>query len=113
MQTANFSKAKDFTNKPSKPDPYMTRKIEVAVPQLGEQPRNYLKPEKVKFSSVGENKEYFINTDTLNGLDRSKLKDFEPTEKQTRIPFDPNVRHRLPKVDNKMMYMFRYGHMPT
>jgi hypothetical protein len=61
LQAFNFSNAKDFTNKPVTVDPYYTRRTEAPESKIGAPPTRYIKPEKVKFSSVGENKEYFIN----------------------------------------------------
>lgn len=53
-----------------------------------------------------------MKPDKLEGLTRKGLTEFVPTKEQTQIPFDPNVRHRLPSVPNHLSYRFLYGHVP-
>lgn len=40
------------------------------------------------------------------------LKQYNLKDEHTRIPFDPNVRHRLPTVPNHVIYSYLYGHAP-
>lgn len=40
------------------------------------------------------------------------LKQYEFKDEHTRIPFDPNIRHRLPTVPNHVMYSYLYGYAP-
>jgi hypothetical protein len=36
----------------------------------------------------------------------NNLPKFVPKEEYTKIPFDPNIRHRLPEIPNHLMYRF-------
>lgn len=107
----------NFTRFDGKMDRYLKLRAENPIPD-GDKPENekttlrYMRPEKVKFSSVGENKEYFLHPDKANNMTRKGLIDFKPKPEQTRIPFDPNIRHRLPTIPNHLTYRYLYGHMP-
>lgn len=48
-------------------------------------------------------------------MDLSKLKTprFETKDEFTRIPFDPNIRHRHTEMPLHLQYRFMYGHMPV
>jgi len=41
-----------------------------------------------------------------------KFPEYTPKPEFTRIPFDENVRHRLPKIPNHLMYRFMFGYEP-
>ena len=41
-----------------------------------------------------------------------KFENWTPKEEYSRIPFDPNVRHELPKMPNDLQYKFLFGHVP-
>jgi hypothetical protein len=71
------------------------------------------KQKKAKFSSFGTNKEYNLRADRLGNSNLEEFKPFELKEEFTRIPFDPNVRHRLPSIPNHLTYRYLYGHMPS
>jgi hypothetical protein len=67
--------------------------------------------QKIKFSSfLGKEKEYEYLPKFK--VDMSLLPEYQQKEEFSKIPFDPNVRHRLPEVPNHMMYRFFYGMEP-
>jgi len=70
-------------------------------------------PKKVKFSSFMENeKEYVYQPDRTAEKSMDKFPEYSPKPEFTRIPFDENVRHRLPKIPNHLMYRFMFGYEP-
>jgi hypothetical protein len=42
----------------------------------------------------------------------SKFPRFKPKEEFTKIPFDPNIRLRLPEFTEKEQYNFMFGEQP-
>jgi hypothetical protein len=74
-----------------------------------------VEPKKVKFSSFMEKeKEYTYQPDRAPeraDFDK-KFPGYEPKEEFRKIPFDPNVRHRLPEMPNDLMYGFMNGYRP-
>ena len=59
----------------------------------------YTAPKKVKFSSFTESElEYQMEPDRLQGINTENLIKFIPKKEVTEIPFNPEVRHRLPEM---------------
>lgn len=48
----------------------------------------------------------------MAGMKTDNLKNFLPKEEVMRIPFDPNIRHRLPTLPHHIYYRAMYGHIP-
>ena len=66
-----------------------------------------------KFSAfTGKEKEYTITSDPEASMDIKSWPKFEPKEEFTRIPFDPNIRHRLPTMPNHLLHRFMQNHVP-
>jgi hypothetical protein len=69
------------------------------------------KPTKIKFSSFLENsKEYEYNPAPKVNMD--EFPEYKQKEEFSKIPFDENVRHRLPEIENHLMNQFYYGYKP-
>lgn len=70
-------------------------------------------PKKIKFSAMMENeKEYDYDRDRTAEKSMDQFPEYVQKEGMDRIPFDPNIRHRLPEVPNHLMYQFMKGHAP-
>lgn len=69
---------------------------------------------KKKFSAFSaEPKEYAIEPDqSLRFEDKSEFSVFEPKEEFSRIPFDPNIRLRLPEIPNSLAWRYLQGFEP-
>lgn len=61
---------------------------------------------------MNKEKEYVLQPDRTDEKKMDKFPEYQPKEEFTRIPFDENVRHRLPKIPNHLMYRFMYGIEP-
>jgi len=72
-----------------------------------------VQPKKVKFSAMMKNeKEYEYDRDRTAEKSMDQFPEYKQKEGMDRIPFDPNIRHRLPEVPNHLMYQFMKGHAP-
>lgn len=57
-------------------------------------------------------KEYQVGSDKKLPVDRETFPLYERKKEITDIPFDPNIRHRLPKMPNHLQYRFMDGIEP-
>jgi len=42
----------------------------------------------------------------------NKTEEFVPKKEYTRVPFDPNIRHRIDDIDNKLIWRSMVGIEP-
>ena len=67
--------------------------------------------QKIKFSSFLESaKTYEYHPNFKVNLD--DFPEYQQKEEFSKIPFDPNIRHRLPEIPNHLMNKFWYGVEP-
>jgi hypothetical protein len=68
----------------------------------------------MKFSAfMGQEKEYQIDADPMGKFqDKSEFKKLEQKEEFSKIPFDPEVRLRLPEMPNHLAWRFFEGYEP-
>ena len=63
---------------------------------------------------MGVEKEYNISEDKAKKFRdvQDQFPAFKPKEDVMRIPFDPNIRMRIPKMPNHLHYRYLYGEVP-
>ena len=68
---------------------------------------------KQKFSSFGKSEEYTVEADRMVPFENmSEFEPFVPKEEFSKIPFDPNIRHRLPTIPNHLVEKAFASHLP-
>jgi hypothetical protein len=85
----------------------MLRQFSVDVKEDPRDERN------MKFSAFAKKQRDYTPEDRVQAMiNASSQERFQPKEEFTRLKFDPNVRHRLPEMDNTIVYRAMQGFEP-